>query len=282
MTTASSTSKTSIPDAVRPDYTAIKTKQQATWNTGDYGRVGVTLQITGEQLCESMDMRSGQSVLDVAGGNGNVSLAAARRFCRVVSTDYVPSLLAQSRTRADADGLAIDYQEADAEDLPFSNAVFDNVVSTFGVMFAPDQAQAAAELLRVCKPGGKIGLANWTPTGFIGQIFKTVGGYVPPPPGLNSPAAWGTEPFLQEHFGAQVENIRATPRQYIFRYHSPAHWLDLFRSYYGPLVKAFEFLDEARGESLGQDILRLIGNLNQATDGTMVVPSEYLEIVIDR
>lgn len=282
MNTVNPIGDTADTPAITPDYTAIKIRQQAAWNTGDYARVGVTLQITGEQLCEAMDLHAGQSVLDVAGGNGNVSLAAARRFCRVVSTDYVPALLARSRTRANADGLAIDYQEADAEDLPFSNGVFDNVVSTFGVMFAPDQVQAAAELLRVCKPGGKIGLANWTPAGFIGQIFKMVGKHVPPPPGLNSPAAWGTEPFLQERFGEEAETIRVTSRQFTFRYHSPAHWLDLFRSYYGPLVKAFEALDEAERESLGQDILQLIDSLNQARDGTMVVPSEYLEIVIDR
>lgn len=276
------TTATTTINVTTPDYTAIKTKQQATWDSGDYGRVGVTLQITGEQLCEAMDMRSGQTVLDVAGGNGNVSLAAARRFCKVVSTDYVPSLLAQSRTRAEADGLAIDYRVADAEDLPFAGATFDNVVSTFGVMFSPNQAQAAAELLRVCKPGGKIGLTNWTPGGFIGQLFKTVGRYLPPPAGVNSPAAWGSEAFLEQHFGSKVTHMRVTPRQFNFRYHSPEHWLDIFSTYYGPTLKAFEALDETAGHSLREDILRLIGVHNRAPDGAMVVPSDYLEIVVTR
>ncbi len=276
------TTATLTTTSTTPNYTAIKTKQKATWGSGDYGRVGVTLQITGEALCEAMDIRSGQSVLDVAAGNGNVSLAAARRFCKVVSTDYVPALLEQSRIRATAEELAIDYREADAEDLPFDNASFDNVVSTFGVMFAPNQGQAASELIRVCKEGGKIGLANWTPDGFIGQVFKTVGRQVPPPAGMSSPAAWGTKAFLEKHFGSRVSKIEMTPRQFTFRYHSPEHWLDVFSAYYGPIVKAFEALDEGPGAALRNELERLIGQHNRATDGTMVVPSDYLEIVISR
>jgi ubiquinone/menaquinone biosynthesis C-methylase UbiE len=265
-----------------PNYAAIKTKQKATWGSGDYGRVGVTLQITGEALCEALDIRSGQTVLDVAAGNGNASLAVARRFCKVVSTDYVPALLEQSRIRAAAEKLAIDYREADAEDLPFDDATFDNVVSTFGVMFAPNQGQVAAELIRVCKKGGKIGLANWTPDGFVGHVFKSVGRHVSPPPGVSAPTAWGTEAFLDKHFGGHVSKIEATPRQFTFRYHSPEHWLDIFSTYYGPMVKAFEALDEAGRESLRNDIKQVIGQHNRASDGTMVVPSEYLEIVISR
>jgi len=276
------TTATVATTRVSPDYTAIKTKQKATWGSGDYGRIGVTLQITGEALCEAMDIRSGQSVLDVAAGNGNASLAAARRFCKVVSTDYVPSLLDQSRIRAGAENLAMDHQEADAEALPFANASFDNVVSTFGVMFAPNQGKAASELIRVCKKGGKIGLANWTPDGFIGQLFKTVGRHVPPPPGVSSPATWGTEAFLKEHFGSRVSKIDVTLRQFNFRYHSPEHWLDVFSTYYGPTLKAFAALGEAAGQALRQDLERLIERHNRATDGTMVVPSDYLEIVISR
>lgn len=265
-----------------PDFTAIKSKQQATWGSGDYGRVGITLQITGEGLCEAMDIRSGESVLDVAAGNGNASLAAARRFCKVVSTDYVASLLDQSRVRAAAEHLIVDYQEADAEDLPFEDGSFDNVVSTFGVMFTPNQGKAASELIRVCKKGGKIGLANWTPDGFIGQVFKTVGRHLPPPPGVNSPAAWGTEAFLREHFGHQASNISVSKRHFTFRYHSPEHWLDIFGTYYGPTLKAFEALGEAGGEALRQDLGKLIQRHNRASDGTMVVPSDYLEVVISR
>lgn len=270
------------PQSATPDYTAIKAKQQAVWGAGDYARIGVTLQSVGEQLCEAMDLRAGQSVLDVAGGNGNASLAAARRFCKVVSTDYVEALLAKSAKRAEAEGLAIDYQTADAENLPFADATFDNVISTYGVMFTPNQGQAAAELRRVCKPGGKIGLANWTPTGFIGQLFKTVGRYIAPPAGVNSPAAWGTQDFLDAQFGPYVQAIEAQPRQFIFRYLSPQHWLDVFSTYYGPTLKALEALDAEAGQALRTDILALIDAHNRATDGTMVVPSEYLEIVITR
>lgn len=269
-------------ETVNPDYAAIKSRQCATWGSGDYGRIGVTLQITGEELCEAMDLRAGAHVLDVAGGNGNASLAAARRFCTVVSTDYVQGLLEQSQVRAKAEGLVIDYQQADAEDLPFADASFDQVVSTFGVMFTPDQARAAAELLRVCKPGGKIGLANWTPDGFIGQLFKTIGGYVLPPPGINSPAAWGTEAFLCEHFSGRVQAIDVSSKQFNFRYQSPEHWLDVFTNYYGPILKAFEALDEAKQQSLRVDLLHLIDTHNCADDGSMVVPSGYLEVVITR
>ncbi|MCU7812995.1 MAG: methyltransferase domain-containing protein, partial [Candidatus Thiodiazotropha sp. (ex Notomyrtea botanica)] len=231
MINAAQTTQQSIPD-----YDAIKTKQNIAWGSGDYSRVGVTLQISGEQLCETMDLHAGQSVLDVAGGNGNVALAAARRFCKVVSTDYVPALLAHSQQRAEIDGLAIEYQQADAEALPFPENSFDNVVSTFGVMFTPNQTQASSELIRVCRPGGKIGLTNWTPAGFIGQLFKTVGQYVPPPSGINSPAAWGTQEFLQQNLGPQASSLRIESRKFVFRYQSPQHWLDLFSTYYGPVL----------------------------------------------
>ena len=263
----------------RPDYEAIKAKQNIAWGSGDYSRVGVTLQISGEQLCEAMDLHAGQSVLDVAGGNGNVTLAAARRFCRVVSTDYVQTLLDHSLQRAQAEGLAIEYQQADAEALPFADSSFDNVVSTFGVMFTPNQTKASSELIRVCRPGGKIGLANWTPASFIGQLFKTIGQYVAPPPGINSPAAWGTTEFLEQNLGLQSSSLRIEPRHFVFRYQSPQHWLDLFATYYGPVLKAFEALDETAGEMLRADVLSLIRKFNRADDGTMVVPSEYLEVV---
>ncbi|MCU7842219.1 MAG: methyltransferase domain-containing protein [Candidatus Thiodiazotropha sp. (ex Monitilora ramsayi)] len=262
-----------------PDYEAIKTKQNMAWSSGDYCRVGVTLQISGEQLCEAMDLHAGQSVLDVAGGNGNVTLAAARRFCKVISTDYVPALLAHSQQRAEADGLAIEYQQADAEALPYPDNSFDNVVSTFGVMFTPNQAKASSELIRVCRPGGKIGLANWTPAGFIGQLFKAIGQYVSPPPGINSPAAWGTKEFLQQHLGSQTSSLHMEPRKFVFRYQSPQHWLNLFSTYYGPVLKAYEALDASTGEKLSADLLSLIKKFNVAKDGTMVVPSEYLEVV---
>ncbi|MBX2868819.1 MAG: class I SAM-dependent methyltransferase [Acidiferrobacterales bacterium] len=263
-----------------PDYTAIKQKQQTAWGSGDYSKVGVTLQITGEQLCESMNLSSGQSVLDVAAGNGNVTLAAARRFCNVTSTDYVPSLLEQSKKRSIAEGFTVNYQQADAENLPFDDNSFDNVVSTFGVMFTPNQAQTASELVRVCKPGGKIGIANWTPDGLIGQLFKTLGGYIAPPPGVRSPALWGTDAFLQENFSIAASDISNTKRQFNFRYESVDHWLDIFGNYYGPVLKAFEALDADKGDALRSDIRNLLTSVNTATDGTVIAPSDYFETVI--
>jgi ubiquinone/menaquinone biosynthesis C-methylase UbiE len=240
------------------------------------------LQIVGEELCEALDVRPGQKVLDVAAGNGNVTLAAARRWCDVVSTDYVPGLLERGQLRAKAEGLPVKFQVADAEALPFADAAFDVVVSTFGVMFTPDQDKAASELLRVCKRGGKIGLANWTPEGFIGQLFKTLGQYLPPPAGARSPALWGTRSRINEMFETSAESIKAERRHFTFRYHSPDHFLQIFRSYYGPMLKAFAALDETNREGLSHDLLALIGRLNTATDGTMIVPSQYLEVVITR
>ena len=221
-------------------------------------------------------------MLDVAAGNGNVTLAAARRWCDVTSTDYVPALLERGRERAAAERLSIDFREADAEALPFPDKSFDVVVSTFGVMFTPDQDKAAAELLRVCKPGGKIGLANWTPEGFIGQLFKTLGKHLPPPAGVKSPALWGTRARLDEMFGAQASKISAEPRMFVFRYRSPQHWLDVFKTFYGPMLKAFAALDANAQAALTRDLLALAGEFNRAGDGTMAVRSEYLEVVITK
>jgi ubiquinone/menaquinone biosynthesis C-methylase UbiE len=274
----SQAARISQPD--QPDLNALKTRQHAAWSSGDYAVVGTTLQIVGEQLCETLDIRAGQKVLDVAAGNGNATLAAARRWCDVVSTDYVASLLERGRSRAEADGLSVEFKEADAEALSFGNGVFDVVVSTFGVMFTPNQDSAAAELLRVCKSGGKIGMANWTPEGFIGQLFKTLGKYLPPPPGAKSPALWGTEARLTQMFGASASAIKSERRDFMFRYRSPEHFLDVFKSYYGPMLKAFAALDETNQQALRKDLLALIASMNRAQDGTMVVPSEYLEIVI--
>jgi ubiquinone/menaquinone biosynthesis C-methylase UbiE len=265
---------------VQPDLNALKTRQHGAWSSGDYAIVGTTLQIVGEELCEAIDIRAGQKVLDVAAGNGNATLAAARRWCDVVSTDYVPSLLERGQLRAKADGLKVEFREADAEALRFDDAAFDVVMSTFGVMFTPDQDRAAAELLRVCKRGGKIGLANWTPEGFIGQLFKTLGKHLPPPAGARSPALWGTEARINEMFATSAASIKAERRHFNFRYRSPEHFLDVFKSYYGPMLKAFAALDAANQQRLRDDILALIATMNRASDGTMIVPSEYLEIVI--
>ncbi len=267
---------------VQPDFEALKTRQHGAWSSGDYAVVGTTLQIVGEELCETLDLRAGQRVLDVAAGNGNATLAAARRWCNVVSTDYVGALLERGRQRATADGLSVEFREADAEALPFADGAFDAVLSTFGVMFTPNQDRAASELIRVCKHGGKIGMANWTPEGFIGQLFKTLGKYLPPPAGAKSPALWGTQARLDEMFGAAAKDIRAERRNFVFRYKSAEHFLDIFRTYYGPVLKAFGALDAANQDALKRDMLALIGTLNRSSDSTMVLPSEYLEIVITR
>jgi ubiquinone/menaquinone biosynthesis C-methylase UbiE len=264
------------------DLAALKIRQQAAWSSGNYAVVGTTLQIVGEELCEALDLRAGSKVLDVAAGNGMVSLAAARRWCDVTSTDYVPALLEYGRARASAEGLSIEFMEADAESLPFGNAAFDAVVSTFGVMFTPNQAQAASELVRVCKSGGKIGLANWTPEGFIGRVFKTLGKYLPPPPGAKSPALWGTRARLDEMLGSDATSIKAEPRMFNFRYRSPEHFLGVFKTFYGPVLKAFAALDAPTQQNLRNDLHALIVRMNRASDGTMVVPSEYLEVVVTK
>jgi SAM-dependent methyltransferase len=272
----------STPSTPAIDLAAVKTRQQAAWSTGNYAVVGTTLQIVGEMLCEALDLRADARVLDVAAGNGNATLAAARRWCNVTSTDYVYSLLESARARAEAEGHRIHFQEADAENLPFPDASFDVVMSTFGVMFTPDQEKAASELSRVCKPGGRIGLANWTPDSFIGQVFKTIGKYIPPAAGMKSPALWGTRTRLDQLFGNTARAIRVTNREFIFRYRSPAHWIEVFRTYYGPMTKTFAALDAERQAAFTQELTMLIDSGNRADDGSLVLPSNYIEVVIDR
>jgi ubiquinone/menaquinone biosynthesis C-methylase UbiE len=277
-TAASAVTQTAAP----VDLKAIKTKQQAAWSSGDYAVVGTTLQIVGEELCEALDLRSGHKVLDVAAGNGNATLAAARRFAEVTSTDYVPALLERGRLRATADGLQVAFREADAEALPFADGTFDIVLSTFGVMFTPDQEKAASELVRVCKRGGKIGMANWTPEGFIGQVFKTMGKYLPPPAGAKSPALWGTRARLGELFDPHATSIKSAQRNFVFRYRSADHFLEIFKTFYGPVLKAFAALDPEKQAALESDLRALMGQFNRSGDSTLVIPGEYLEIVITR
>jgi ubiquinone/menaquinone biosynthesis C-methylase UbiE len=268
--------------APAPDLAAIKHRQRATWASGDFAVVGTTLQIVGETLAEAVDVRAGEHVLDVAAGNGNATLAAARRFAQVISTDYVPALLDKARARARAEGLSIHFEEADVEQLPFADATFDVVLSTFGAMFAPDHARTAAEMMRVLKPGGRLGMANWTPDGFIGALFKVIGAHVPPPAGLRSPALWGSEPHVGTLFGAQAERIRCQRRHFNFRYRSAAHWLQVFRDFYGPTHKAFLSLDAAGAAALERDIVALLAQMNVAGPDSLVVPGEYLEIVVTK
>jgi ubiquinone/menaquinone biosynthesis C-methylase UbiE len=268
--------------ASNPPFAAIKAKQQATWASGDFAVIGTTLQIVGESLAEAVDLRAGERVLDVAAGNGNATLAAARRFAQVTSTDYVAELLRKGQARASAEGLAVEFQVADAEELPFEAGRFDVVLSTFGAMFTPQHTRPADEMLRVTRSGGRIGLANWTPEGFIGQLFKIIGAYLPPPAGLESPALWGTEPHLVELFGNQAASIRTERKNFNFRYRSPAHWIQVFRDYYGPTHKAFAALDAAQAEDLADDISGLLERLNIGGRQSLVVPGEYLEVVITK
>jgi ubiquinone/menaquinone biosynthesis C-methylase UbiE len=268
--------QTPVADAAALD--TLKKRQHGAWSSGNYSMIGTTLQIVGESLVEAVDIRADQRVLDVAAGNGNASLAAARHFTRVISTDYVPELLERGRMRAEADGLDIEFRQADAEALPFDDCSFDVVLSTFGVMFTPNQEKAANELMRVCKTGGKIGLACWTPEGFIGQLFKLLAKYIPPMPGVKSPSAWGTESRLQELFGESI-SLTTKRKNFVFRYLSAQHWLDVFRSYYGPLLKAFAALDPQQQENLSKEVLHLLDSFNTSDNDTLVLPSEYLQIV---
>jgi ubiquinone/menaquinone biosynthesis C-methylase UbiE len=272
--------KTSLPAA--PDYAAIKQRQQTTWASGDFAVIGTTLQIVGESLAEAADIRAGERVLDVAAGNGNATLAAARRFAEVTSTDYVQALLDKGRARATAEGLQVDFRIADAENLPFEDGSFDVAVSTFGAMFTPDHTRPAREMLRVVRSGGRVGLANWTPEGFIGQLFKVIGTYIPAPAGLKSPALWGTEPHIVELFGTQAADIRTVRKNFNFRYRSAAHWIQIFRDFYGPTHKAFAALDPAGQDALANDISALLNRCNIAGPSSLVVPAEYLEVVIER
>jgi SAM-dependent methyltransferase len=254
----------------------------STWASGDFAVIGTTLQIVGESLAEAADIQAGASVLDVAAGNGNATLAAARRFADVTAIDYVPALLDKGHQRAVAEGLSVQFEVADAEQLPFDDGDFDIVLSTFGAMFTPDHTQCAREMLRVLRDGGRIGLANWTPEGFIGRLFKVIGAHVPPPAGVRSPALWGTEPHLFELFGDQAAQIRCERRLFNFRYRSPAHWVQIFRDYYGPVHKAFAALDAAGQQALERDITALLEDFNTAGTASLVVPGEYLEVVITK
>jgi len=282
------TSIANLPPSSRPltvigvDLAAVKSRQQMMWASGDFSVIGTTLQLVGETLCEAAELDAGSRVLDVACGNGNASLAAAHRFCRVVGIDYVPALLERARARAEAERLDIEFLQADAEALPFPAESFDAVLSTFGVMFAPDQAKAARELVRVVRPGGRIALANWTPEGFVGKMLVTVGKHVPPPAGVASPVYWGNEQRLRELF-PDVTQFHTRRRDFVFRYESFDHFVEVFRTYYGPTFKAYGALDSAGQGRLTDDLRQLVEQFRSPLHKkSLVLPAEYLEIVIDR
>lgn len=265
-----------------PELTALKLKQQAMWASGDFAVIGTTLQVVGESLCEAADLLAGTTVLDVACGNGNATLAAARRFCQVTGLDYVPALLARAGERARAERLTPTFMEGDAEQLPFADGIFDAVLSTFGVMFAADHARAANELVRVCKPGGKIALASWTPEGFLGDLLRTVARYVPPPKAAQSPLRWGTAQGIAELFGDATVVHSAERKMFMFRYESAAHFIEIFRRFYGPTHKAFEALDADRQRALDGELKELLTTYNRTGDKALTVPGEYLEIVLQK
>lgn len=273
-------SKRATPTPADADYTAIKQRQKAIWSSGDYATIGVTLQIVGEMLAEAADIRAGERVLDAAAGNGNATLAAARRFARVTSTDYVPHLLEKGAARAEAEGLDVQFQTEDVEDLRFENESFDVALSTFGAMFAPNQLRVAQELMRVVRKGGRIGMANWTPEGFLGELLRLIARYVPPPHGISSPLLWGTEPRIVELFGSQASDIQCVRRYFNFRYHSVEHWIDVFSNYYGPLHKACEALDPERRTNMVDDVAALLRRMNTGGDNSLLVAGEYLEVVV--
>jgi SAM-dependent methyltransferase len=250
------------------------------WASGDFGVIASLIHVVAERLADNADIVAGSRVLDVAGGTGNAAIAAARCGARVTCTDYVPELLERGRERAQAERLDIAFEPADAEALPYADASFDAVLSVYGSMFAPDQPRAAAELVRVCRPGGRIGLASWTPEGFIGEWFRTTAAHVPPPAGVASPLRWGTEDGIAELLGDGVTILSQTRRTFTWRFEDAAQFVAIMRDYYGPTVKAFEKADDP--EALEADLLALVERRMRSRDGAISVPSEYLEVVAER
>jgi ubiquinone/menaquinone biosynthesis C-methylase UbiE len=267
---------------VAVDLEMVKAFQQKMWSAGDFARVGMTIAIVSENLVEAAELLPGERVLDVACGSGNTAIAAARRFAKVTGVDYVPALLEHGRERATAELVDVEFVEGDAEKLPFDDAAFDLVTSTFGVMFAPNQERAASELLRVCRPGGRIALANWVPDGMVGEMFMTTARHAPPPAGVKPPALWGMEDHLRQLFGDGVSELRAERRETTMRYPSAEFQLEYFRKWFGPTQMAFARLDEAGQEALAADLIAVSQRHNMAGDAAMVAPAAYLEVVATR
>jgi ubiquinone/menaquinone biosynthesis C-methylase UbiE len=265
--------------AIELDLSAVKDRQRLTWASADYGAVAALIVPMAERLVEAADLRAGDTVLDVATGTGNAALAAARCGCAVTGLDYVPALLERGRARALAEGLGVTFTEGDAERLPYPDDSFDAVLSCVGVMFTPDQQRAAGELVRVCRPGGKIALANWTPTGFVGGMLRTVSKHVPPPAGLHPPGLWGTEQRLDELFAGALSDLSIERRQFVFRFRTADDFVEFFRAHYGPVAKAFEALDEAGREHLHADLAALAAAYGRAAGPSVAIPSEYLEVI---
>jgi SAM-dependent methyltransferase len=264
------------------DYAAVTSRQQGVWSQGDYGKIGSLLSWLGESLVRELDVHSGERVLDVAAGNGNASLPAARRFADVLSTDYVPALLEETRRRADADGVVLRMEVADAQALPYDDGSFDVVMSTIGAMFAPDQSAVAREMTRVCRSGGRIGMANWTPDSMVGDMFRTVSRHVPPPQGLQPAVAWGTRDRLAELLGPHCSDLRVTRRTCAMRFPSARTCMEYFRTWYGPTLAAFAAVGEAGRDQLERELVEVYDSHNTTTDGTLAMDVAYLEVVAVR
>jgi ubiquinone/menaquinone biosynthesis C-methylase UbiE len=269
-------------ETAAPDLAQVKRRQQQMWASGDFHAVATLIQPVADALCDAVDLQAGWRVLDVATGSGNAAIAAARCGCEVVGIDYVPALLARGRRRAEEEGVTVDLREGDAEAIPFPDGSFDAVLSVFGSMFAPNHAQAAAELARVCRPGGRIGLATWTPDGFIGEMLKVVATHAPPVPGVASPILWGSEPYLRELFGDRIETLVSRERTFTFRFRSAEAFVDYFRRHYGPTVKAFEAAGDAGADALFADLVDLVRRRSRTSTGPVAVPATYLETVAVR
>jgi ubiquinone/menaquinone biosynthesis C-methylase UbiE len=261
------------------DFTELKQRLRDTWMAGDFGVIASYNVKLGEQFVSRINMQRGMKVLDVACGTGNTTMPAARSGATVTGTDIAPNLLEQARVRAAKEQLSIQFDEGDAESLPYSDASFDIVLSMFGAMFAPRPEVVAAELLRVCRSGGLIAMGNWTPTGFTGTIFKTTAKHVPPPPGVPSPVLWGDEATVRERFGSGVSKLTCTPQIAEFRYDAPPTGVvQLFRRYFGPTQTAFSKLNPAGQTALAADLESVWAQANDAKDGTTLVQNEYLEV----
>ncbi|UCD69327.1 MAG: class I SAM-dependent methyltransferase [Betaproteobacteria bacterium] len=262
------------------DLEVVKQKQQQTWATGDFAVIGWNTVYPGELLCEAVDLRAGHKILDVAAGSGNVALSAARRNCEAVGIDYVPALIERARLRAEAEGLPAKFEVADCEQIPFADESFDRVLSLYGSMFAPDQEKAARELIRVCRRGGLIGMGNWTPDGFWGQTFALVGRYLPPPTGVRPPPEWGTEKRLIELFGEATSSMHSARRSALFRFRDNQHWIDVFGTWFGPIMRVRENLDDGGYAEFLTELNGILDRFNQSDDDTLLVSADYLEVVI--
>lgn len=264
------------------DFQAVTAAQRKMWSAGDFARVALMLQLMSEELCETADVIPGEAVLDVACGSGNTAIAAARRFATVTGLDYVPELLEHARERAAAERVDVSWVEGDAQAMPFDDASFNVVLSTVGVMFAPDQQLAARELLRVCRPGGRIALANWTPDGMVGEMFKITAKHAPPPFAIDPPVLWGTEDRLRELFGDGMAGLEVQRREFSWRFPSADAMVEYFGEWYGPTKMAFGRLDEAGQRAFAGDLRDLFTRHNVAGDAALVAPAAYLEVVATR